>query len=59
MSPANKNHTQQIYMQTTNKRFQSDAKTSAFCVTRCAQTLTQKHSDFGAAEAGVRCKEHE
>jgi hypothetical protein len=24
-----------------------------FCVTRCAQTLTQKHSCFGAAEAGV------
>jgi hypothetical protein len=24
-----------------------------FCVTRCAQTLTQKHSGFGAAEAGV------
>jgi len=36
-----------------NKRFQPDAKTSAFLCTRCAQTLTQKHSGFGAAEAGV------
>lgn len=36
-----------------NKRLQSDTKTSAFCVTRCAQTLTQKRSGFGAAEAGV------
>jgi hypothetical protein len=28
-------------------------KPPRFCVTRCAQTLTQKHSSFGAAEAGV------
>jgi hypothetical protein len=26
-------------------------KPPRFCVTRCAQTLTQKHSGFGAAEA--------
>jgi hypothetical protein len=28
-------------------------KPPRFCVTRCAQTLTQNHSGFGAAEAGV------
>ena len=28
-------------------------KPPRFSVTRCAQTLTQKHSGFGAAEAGV------
>ena len=38
---------------TSNKRLQTDTKSSVFCVTRYAQTLTQKHSCFGAAEAGV------
>ncbi|MGH1472741.1 MAG: hypothetical protein ACRBCS_16310 [Cellvibrionaceae bacterium] len=28
-------------------------KPTHFFVTRCAQTLTQKHSGFGAAEAGI------